>query len=170
MTRTLRGRQQQGAQGFTLIEALIAVVVLVFGLIAVAQLMAVAAGSNAIANRTTVASAVASEELERLMTVPYGSLGTNPGGDLNLEDTAPGVPPPCISSDFGSIRDVSGMAQIRTCWRIESAGGAGNLLAIRVRSQAVGPFSHLTQAEFTSFRATNGVAPTPTSAPTPGGP
>jgi len=134
MTRTLKGRQQQGERGFTLIEALIAVVVLVFGLIAVAQLMAVATSSNAIANRSTIAAAMASEELERLMTVPYGSLTLNAGADLNLEDT-PGTPPAapaCISGASGRVRDVQAV-RIRTCWRIETAGGVARFLTMATR-------------------------------------
>jgi len=153
------GREQQDDQGFTLIEALIAVLVLVFGLIAVAQLMAVAGSSNAIANRSTVAAATASEELERLMTVPYGDLGTNAGADLDNMAA-------CSAGTFGSLRNVAGTSQIQTCWRIETVAGVPNLLFIRVRSQAEGPFSNLTRAELTSFRAING-APAAAS-PSPG--
>jgi prepilin-type N-terminal cleavage/methylation domain-containing protein len=52
--------------GFSLIEVMIAIVVLVFGIVAVANLMVVAAASNSTANHSTSAAALAYEEMERL--------------------------------------------------------------------------------------------------------
>src|SRR6185503_18064847 len=82
MTRSEDGRSANvsSESGFTLIEALVAVVVLAVGLISVANLMVVAAASNAVANQATAAATVASQELERLTALPYDQLLE--GGDL----------------------------------------------------------------------------------------
>ena len=54
MTDTTRDNTERGAEaGFTLVEALVAVVVLVFGLMAVTNLLLVAASSNSVANQST---------------------------------------------------------------------------------------------------------------------
>lgn len=53
---TRSGRVVHGGEaGFTLVEALLAVVVLIFGLMAVTNLMLVAASSNSVANQGTPA-------------------------------------------------------------------------------------------------------------------
>src|SRR5689334_4435500 len=59
--------------GFTLIEVLIAIIVLVFGLIAVTNLFLVAGSSNAVANQATAASDVAAQVLEQLKAQPWNS-------------------------------------------------------------------------------------------------
>jgi len=138
-------------QGFTLIEALIAVVILIFGLVAVAQLLAVAAASNSTANRSTAAAAAASQELERLQTVPFATLALATTAPLPADITAAGA---CSAS--APDRAIAGVGTVRTCWEIDAVNG--NMLFIKVRSQMLGPFSRLTQAEFTTFRSLNGGA------------
>ena len=69
--------------GFTLIEALVAMLVLAFGVAAVANLMLVGASSNSVGNATTAATAIASRELERLKGVPYTA--TRPGRRPRVE-------------------------------------------------------------------------------------
>jgi hypothetical protein len=59
------------------------------------------------------------------------------------------------------IGGVSGVFFTR--WEVSTAD---TLFCIRVRTQARGPFSGLTAAELTTFRATNAPA-TPTATPTP---
>ena len=55
---------RRGESGFTLVEALVAIVVLVFGLMAVTNLMLVAASSNSVANQGTAAVASATRIVE----------------------------------------------------------------------------------------------------------
>ena len=131
--------RRAGEGGFTLIEALIAMVILVVGLVAISQLMAVSAGSNSIANRGTAAAAAASQEMERLTTIPFGNL--LPGGNLDANATG-----------FFREPDIPGAGTIRTRWSIQPAG---NLLFITVRSESPNLFGALTRAEFTTFRAAN---------------
>ena len=57
--------------GFTLVEALIAIVILVFGLMAVTNLFLVAGNSNQVANQSTAAAALAARRLESLKTISF---------------------------------------------------------------------------------------------------
>src|SRR5262245_50077908 len=74
---------RQGEAGFTLIETLVAIVILVFGLMAVSNLLLVAASSNTVANQGTAAATAASETLEALKQIPFTQLVD--GGDLNSD-------------------------------------------------------------------------------------
>ena len=146
-----RGRILSCERGFTLIEALIAVLILIVGLVAVSQLLVVAASSNSTANGTSAAAAAASRELERLQTVPFANLAI--GG--SVDPITPPMGPPCTANYF-SERQITGVGTVRTCWQIQAATGVNNLLFITVRSQVLGPFTTLTRAEFSTFRAPNG--------------
>jgi type II secretory pathway pseudopilin PulG len=141
-----RGAVRRGAErGFTLIETLIAMIVLIVGLVAVSHLILMATSSNAIANRTTVATSLASLQMERLMTTPFNSLtegGAVEGGD------------PGASGDYALVEEVGGSAGVYfTRWAITDMGDG--LVCIRVRTQARGAFSDLTRAELTTFRSLN---------------
>jgi len=146
----LPNRARDHEQGFTLIEALIAVIILIVGLVAVAQLLAVAAASNSTANQTSAAAAVASQELERLQTIPIGQLVPTTGG-LPADITVG-----CGGAAAAPDSDIAGVGRVRTCWQITSLGGSNPVFYIAVRSQALGPFSWLTRSEFSTFRAQNG--------------
>jgi prepilin-type N-terminal cleavage/methylation domain-containing protein len=65
---------RNGEGGFTLVEVLIAIVVLVFGLIAVTNLLLVAASNNTAANLGTAAAVAASQQMEVLKATPYNLL------------------------------------------------------------------------------------------------
>lgn len=115
--------------GFTLIEALIAIVILAFGLIAITNLFLVAASSNTIGNATTAAAAQASERLETLKAIPFNQLG----------------------ADGTDTRDIQGVGQIVTQWDVTGTGPNG--FFIRVRSEAQGGLTGArSRAEFTTFR------------------
>ena len=72
--------QPGGERGFSLIEAMIAMVIMSFGLIAVTNLFVISAASNTVANHTTATAAAATEVMERLKAIDY----------LNLVGPAPG--------------------------------------------------------------------------------
>ncbi len=59
--------------GFTLVEALIAMVILSFGLIAVTNLMLVASTSNTVANQSTAATSIASQRMEQLKALGFAT-------------------------------------------------------------------------------------------------
>ena len=71
--------------GFTLIEALIAMVILAFGLIAITNLLIVAASSNSVGNMSSAATALASQQLELLKAQSYTNIA--PGGSLTADQS-----------------------------------------------------------------------------------
>mgnify|MGYP001571854805 FL=1 len=82
--------------GFSLLEVLIALVILAIGLLAIAQMQITAIKGNAYGSEMTSASSLASNTLERLMALPY-------------TDVAPlTVPPPDASSTSVAASIVGG--------------------------------------------------------------
>ena len=155
--------------GFTLIEALVAVLVLVFGLIAVTNLLLVGGTSNQTANHMSAATAEALETLETLKAVPFANLAV--GGDLD-SDLPAACQPDCLSNpdlcptqcvvgrpnpNYNYYRTVPGVGMIRTRWLISNpipgAGGAA-VCYIIVRSESTAPLAggFRSRAEFTTFR------------------
>jgi hypothetical protein len=121
--------------GFTLIETLIAIIVLVFGLIAVTNLFLVAGSSNTVANQATAASDVAAQILENFKAQPWNSaqLAATPGtfnGTPQRTDGVIGVGP--INS-WWSITDVDGPPVRTKFFRVRSEGAG---LLSRGRSRA----------------------------------
>lgn len=78
-------------EGFSLIEVMIAIMILTVGLLALAQMMVLATNSNALSGRMTSSSAIAKEQLERLKATPFyadplarvRSAALQDGGDLD---------------------------------------------------------------------------------------
>jgi len=153
-------KREESQAGFTLVEALVAMVVLSFGLIAITNLFIVAAGSNSVANHSTAAAAQASEVMERLKAIDFNTLVA--GGDLDndagsVADCDPDVNAQgCMAPDqYHLVRDIDGVGIIRVRWRIVDPGAGGpdtRFVVVRAWSEAplAGPRS---QAEFTTFRS-----------------
>lgn len=151
-----RAAGSRAEAGFTLVEALCAMVILAFGLMAIANLIAVAASSNTVANQSTAATTMASQQMEILKSIPFTTPGTqifnpalNPGGDLEADQAGYYTNPPT---------DVPGVGQIRVRWRItglpDVVTGATRGLFIEVRAEGMAPLVGMrSRAEFTTFRA-----------------
>ena len=99
-TRT-RTSTTRGEAGFTLVEALVAIIVLVFGLMAVTNLMVVAASSNSVANQSTAAVTSATRVLDLIKATSFAQparRGRSPGrpdpGEARTATTRP-----CASTD-----------------------------------------------------------------------
>ena len=156
MTHSKKTDGPRGDAGFTLIEALIAMVILVFGLIAVTNLLVVAASSNTVGNHSTGATAQASEVLERLKAIPFnqlklgGNLDADAGATTPCNDVAPNFN--CVRPDnFNSYKTVPGVGAIRTRWRVSQADSQS--LFIEVRSESTSLLAgRRSRAEFTTFR------------------
>jgi type II secretory pathway pseudopilin PulG len=171
--------------GFTLIEALAAIVILAFGIIAVANLLIVAASSNQIGNLSTAAAVEASETMEKLKAIEFCTLrnvtasGTSIGSltaDLPATIPPPATPvaawpqPEVVDAAgvpvFNSHRQVQGVGVVRTRWTISNMSDIylTPVLSIVVESQVVsGPGGRrtafggdLSKAQFRTFRTCTG--------------
>ena len=143
----MHGPRSSSEAGFTIIEALIAMVILVFGLVAITNLLIVGASSNSAANLSTSATARASEQLELLKATPFTSLTV--GGDVTADATgyfrddttdplAPNVP----------------LVPIKTRWQISAVSGDNQTRFIHVVSEPMGGFLRSrARADFTTFRS-----------------
>jgi prepilin-type N-terminal cleavage/methylation domain-containing protein len=159
------GRIPAADSGFTLIEALVAIVILSFGLMAVTNLLIVAAASNTVGNHSTAATTLASETLERLKSRTFTSLTA--GGDVDagtmgnisncnetptLPPAAPNTAECVVTGNFNMRRDIPGVGAILTFWEIRQIDG--QTLFIRVRSQSTAALAGArSRAEFTTFRS-----------------
>lgn len=151
--------------GFTLVEALAAIVILSFGLMAVANLMVVATSSNSVANQSMAATMAATQQMERLKVAVWGS--AFPAPPPPPEPAMPGLLVPAPGTTFGDL-DVDAApyvtsvdialpgevarVPVRVRWTV--TGVDPWTIFIRVRAEAVGPLAgNRTRAEFTSFRS-----------------
>jgi Tfp pilus assembly protein PilV len=144
--------------GFTLVEALIAMVVLTFGLIAITNLFVVAASSNSIANHGTAAAAEAAEVMERLKAIRFDNLQA--GGDLDTDQgpltDCDATAATCVTgTNYNSRRAVLGVGQIKVRWTTTDIAAAGPPTKfIRVRAESLAPLAGpRSRAEFTTFRS-----------------
>ena len=139
-------KNRSSEAGFTLVEALVAIVILVFGLIAVTNLLVVAASSNSVANQATAAATIAAQRLELLKAQPFTSLTT--GGDLDSD-----------VANFNQNDDVPGVGRIHTRWTVVAIAADAQVYFVAVRSEGTGVLSvRRSRAEFTTFRSCTNVA------------
>jgi len=85
-----RVRNLRKEKGFTLIEVLFAIVILAFGLLAVASMQSGAIQGNSVAYRVTEAATLAQDRMEGLLALQY----TDPllDAETNLPDPSPPAP------------------------------------------------------------------------------
>jgi type II secretory pathway pseudopilin PulG len=151
--RESRGRS--GESGFTLVEALVAIVVLTFGLMAVTNLMLVAASSNSVANQGTAAVTSATRAMDMLKATTYDVLDDTPGGTVfSAQDGGKDCGAvDLVVTDWHCTDSVPGVGTVHTHWYV-TATADPRLLHVRVRSEGSGALSGArSRAEFTSFRA-----------------
>ena len=136
-------RRRQTNQGFTLVEALMAIIVLSFGLISIANLMLVATSSNTVANRSGAATMLAAQQMEVLRSTRFGALTVSPTDSLDVDQPGFFTDPPVI---------VPGVGTVTTRWRIQVLANA-NSYFIQVRSEPQGFRGRWARAEFTTVRS-----------------
>ena len=129
--------------GFTLMEALIATLILMFGLASIFNLMILATTSNNVANRSSAATLIASRQLEVLRATPYNQLALVVGAGDTLTTQTPG---------FFAITTVEGVGQFETRWMLQTLTNA-NLMFLQVRTEPGGFRGRQARAEFTTIRA-----------------
>ena len=108
--------------GFTLVEAMVAMVLLMFGLAAVANLFVIGVTYNTIGNQQTAAATEATEAAEQLRAMPYDDARLVPGG--NLDDNV---------ANYFTVRSIPGVGNITTRWQIVPIDNQTRF--IRVRSE-----------------------------------
>lgn len=142
--------------GFTLVEVLVAIVVLVFGLIAVTNLLLVGASNNSAANHGTASTAAAAQQMEVLKATPFDDL-------VALTGAVPGT------ATGNQQVNLTGTGAIQVNWTIERQ--TSQLLFITVAAQSSGALvATRSRAVLTSFRsctAETAGCPPPTAAPPP---
>jgi prepilin-type N-terminal cleavage/methylation domain-containing protein len=103
----------RGQQGFSLIEVMIAIVILTVGLLSLAQMMVVATNANALAGRMTASAALAKQQLELLKAAPFY---TNPA------TPSPGAINPVLESGGSLTADATNGAGV-DCFQYYDADG-----------------------------------------------
>jgi type II secretory pathway pseudopilin PulG len=173
-------RAPSGESGFTLVEALVAIVVLVFGLMAVTNLMIVAASSNSVANQGTAAVTSATRIMDVIKSTSFDLL---PVGGTPIDPADTPAPKACddptltLGTDWHCNDIIPGVGTIHTHWRITPTTDV-RVLHIRVQSEGLGAMSGArSRSDFTSFRACTNInagcpdpalgGPGPSPSPTP---
>jgi hypothetical protein len=175
---TPREAARSAEEGFTLVEALVAIIVLVFGLMAVTNLMLVAASSNSVANQGTAAVTSATRVMDLIKTTSMASAGsiTLPIGGTAFDVADAGGATECGDPSL-SLKEwhcndsIPGVGVIHTHWWI-SATNDPRLLHVRVQSEGTGALSAArSRANFTTLRAcTNAAGGQCPDPPGPSGP
>jgi prepilin-type N-terminal cleavage/methylation domain-containing protein len=117
--------------GFTLVEVLVAIVVLVFGLIAVTNLLLVGASNNTAANLGTAATAAAAQRMETLKAIGFNDLAPATGNETVV---------------------MRGTGPIQVSWTLDQR--SPQLYFITVTAEGIGPMvAARSRSILTSFRS-----------------
>jgi Tfp pilus assembly protein PilV len=145
---------RNGEAGFTLVEALVAIVVLIFGLMAVTNLMLVAASSNSVANQSTAAVASAIRAMDIIKSTDFKAIPVG-GGAFDAGDASGATAcssPTLALTEWHCNDEVPGVGMIHTHWQVTAA--TTDLLYVRVVAEGSGALSGArSRADFTTFRA-----------------
>ena len=129
--RRLRATRAKNASGFTLVEVMIAMAILAFGLLGLALLQLHALQQSAAGRHTTQASHVARTFLEQTHRLPWSALGSAVG-----TWTAPGWGGATSSVSAQMATPDGGLSSEKTYdieWRVSEIGAAGCLREVEVR-------------------------------------
>jgi prepilin-type N-terminal cleavage/methylation domain-containing protein len=169
MNATTRNRDDAEA-GFTLVETLVAIVILVFGLMAVTNLLLVAASSNTVANQGSAAVTSASQAMDMLKITSFGAL-VDGGGAITDDIDASTMAcddPALMPNAFHCTDSVPGVGMIHTHWQVTTSAADPRLKHIRVQSEGLGALAGArSRADFTSFRACTNSDPATGGCPDP---
>jgi type II secretory pathway pseudopilin PulG len=166
MNPTRENEARPAESGFTLVEALVAIVVLIFGLMAVTNLMLVAASSNTVANQGTAAVTSATRVMDMIKSTSYANLVAG-GATWDPADGGKACDDPTLAvTEWHCNDDISGVGRVHTHWWI-TATADPRLFHIRVRAEGAGALTGArSRAEFTTFRSCTNSDPTTGGCPT----
>ena len=85
----MAGRKLHGKEGFSLIEVLVALVILAVGLLALAMFQITAIRGNAVASKWTTATQLSQDRLERFRHVPWVSIASSNAAGFNTGTMQP---------------------------------------------------------------------------------
>jgi len=155
--------------GFTLVEALVAIVILAVGLVSVTNLLLVAGSSTTVANQGTAATVAASQVMDGLKATTWENLVPGGGPDLETDvgptgaDCTAAVNAPGV---YNCDADVIGVGRIHVRWRLQAPAGSTRSLYIQVRAEGTGALvGARSRAEFTTFRVCTDASPAPPGLP-----
>lgn len=134
---------KKGEAGFTLAEALIATLILMFGLASIFNLMIVGVSSNSLANRASGSTAIAVKQLEVLRATPFFTLADSPAGVDTLEIQTPG---------FFRADNVEGVGTFETRWLVQTLTSP-NLKFLHVRTEPGGFRGRTARTDLTVIRS-----------------
>lgn len=150
-------------RGFSLIEVMVAIVILTVGLLSFAQMMVLATNSNSLSGRMTSCSALAKEQLERLKAAPFFTVAPtvrNPmltaGGDVN--NTVAGF---SQLYDSDGLPVAGGGAQFETRWLVTDVPTGMPLQMVQIQMRCLAAagnqdqFAVIGEARFTTYRTAN---------------
>ncbi|MEO8360777.1 MAG: prepilin-type N-terminal cleavage/methylation domain-containing protein [Vicinamibacteria bacterium] len=132
---------RRGDAGFTLMEAIIATLILTIGIMGVANLSVVATTDNSNANRTTAAAFLASQKLEELKATPFNVLADSPSSSLEADQ--PG---------FTTNIELAGTGSFLVRWSVTTVAGSPPMKQILVRAESRTLRGRQTRADFQTFR------------------
>lgn len=158
----MQPRDARAESGFSLIEVMVAIVILTVGLLSLAQMMVVATHSNSLSGRMTSCSALAKEQLERLKAAPFYTVPTafvrNPllaaGGDV--DNTVGGY---SQIYDADGLPANAGLYEVR--WAINDVLSPLPLEMVQIQVRCLpaagmsDQFAVIGEARFTTFRSAN---------------
>ena len=129
--------QPSNDRGFTLIEVLIAMVILVIALVAMAQLMAISLRMQQLGRNQTAATRLAQDKIDELMTQNFTFAQLAPGGSL--------------TADQANHFDAPAGIPYRRRWLVEALPqdtpvAAGKLRRVTIRVTPVSPDSSIAPA------------------------
>lgn len=161
MRNEMKTRNERSESGFSLIEVMVAIVILTVGLLSLAQMMVVATHSNSLSGRMTSCSALAKEQLERLKAAPFYTVPTAltrnpllaPGGSVANGGSNTQI------YDADGLPAASGLYEVR--WEIADVNSALPLEMIQIQVRCLpasgmsDQFAVIGEARFTTFRSAN---------------
>ncbi len=150
-------------RGFSLIEVLIAIVILTVGLLSLAQMMVLSTRANTLSGRMTSCSALAKEQLERLKAAPFYTIAPtvrNPmltaGGDVNA--TVAGY---SQFYDADGLPSVAANALFETRWLVTDVPTAMPMQMVQIQMRCLSAlgnrdqFAVIGEARFNTYRTAN---------------